>query len=190
MDRAHAVRHTEGWFVVWTQARAEKKVASRLRGMGFEHWLPSVTERHRWTDRWKEVVTPLFPGYLFVRGNSGHITHLLRTPGVLTLVKEGARPALLAPAFVDALRNAVGDPALQVERVDATDSYTVGDEVVVQEGPLAGVRGIVQEQRGTRRLLIWVSEVGRGVAFTIGSAMVRHVFPHGANPGAAAALVR
>ena len=48
-----------------------------------------------------------------------------------------------------------------------------GDEVIVQEGVLRGVRGIVRERRSGRQLVIWVAEIGRGVAFTIGSALVR-----------------
>lgn len=45
--------------------------------------------------------------------------------------------------------------------------------MIVQEGPLKGVRGIVREARGARQLVIWVSETGRGVSFTIGSALVK-----------------
>jgi len=42
----------------------------------------------------------------------------------------------------------------------------------VQDGPLKGVRGTVRERRSGRQLVIWVSDIGRGVAFTIGSALV------------------
>jgi hypothetical protein len=45
--------------------------------------------------------------------------------------------------------------------------------VIVQEGPLKGVRGVVRERRSGRQLVIWVSEIGRGVAFTIGAVLVK-----------------
>ena len=48
-----------------------------------------------------------------------------------------------------------------------------GDEVIVQEGALSGVRGVVRERRGARQVVLWVAEIGRGVAFTIGSALVK-----------------
>ena len=51
--------------------------------------------------------------------------------------------------------------------------YAPGDEVIVEEGVLRGVRGIVRERRSRRQLVLWVAEIGRGVAFTIGSALVR-----------------
>lgn len=53
------------WFVIWTESRAEKKVEARIAALGLSPWLPTVRERHRWSDRWREVVCPLFPGYLF-----------------------------------------------------------------------------------------------------------------------------
>lgn len=162
----------EGWFVVWTASRAEKKVESRIAAMGIEAWLPTVTERRRWSDRWRELVTPLFPGYIFARGAVINWHQLLRTPGVLTVVKEGGRPALLTDGFVGSLRQAVECSGVVAERVTERVEYSPGDEVIVQEGVLAGVCGVVQERRSGRQLVIWVREIGRGVAFTIGSAVV------------------
>ena len=162
----------EGWFVVWTASRAEKKVETRIAAMGIEAWLPTVTEKRRWSDRWREVVTPLFPGYLFARGAATRWHQLLRTQGVLTVVKEGGRPALLTDDFMASLRQAVECSGVVAERVTERVEYSPGDEVIVQEGVLAGVRGVVQERRSGRQLVIWVREIGRGVAFTIGSAVV------------------
>lgn len=162
----------EGWLVVWTEARAEKKVASRIVAQGFESWMPAVVERHRWSDRWKEVVLPLFPGYLFARGSLNHLHRLLRTPGVLTVVKAGAKPAVLSESFVSSLRTALEIPEMEAKPVSERQNYSVDDEVVVQSGPLAGLRGVVQQLRGGRHLVIWVNEMGRGVALTIGSALV------------------
>jgi transcription termination/antitermination protein NusG len=168
----------EGWLVIWTESRAEKKVASRLSAKGIEAWLPSVTERHRWSDRWRDVVMPLFPGYLFARGDSNGIAQVLQTPGVLTLVKHEGRPVLLEHDFIARLRRAVESGGPDTQRVtQQPPRYCVGDEVVVQEGPLAGARGVVRENRGARRLLIWIREIGHGVAFTIGCARVRRDVP-------------
>ena len=69
----------EGWFVVWTASRAEMKVESRIAAMGIEAWLPTVTEKRRWSDRWREVVTPLFPGYIFASKAAVNWNQLLGT---------------------------------------------------------------------------------------------------------------
>jgi transcription antitermination factor NusG len=160
------------WFVIWAESRAEKKVEKRMAALGLSTWLPIVKERHRWSDRWREVECPLFPGYLFARAINADWHQILRTPGVLTVVKEGGKPALLPDNFVTSLRDAIGREGATPEAVAESVDYAPGDEVIVQEGVLRGVRGIVRERRGGRQLVLWVAEIGRGVAFTIGSALV------------------
>lgn len=160
------------WFVIWAESRAEKKVEQRMVAMGLSPWLPLVKERHRWSDRWREVECPLFPGYLFAKATNAEWHKILRTPGVLTVVKEGGKPALLTNSFVTSLRDAIGREGAAPEPVTERVDYSPGDEVIVQEGALRGVRGIVRERRSGRQLVIWVAEIGRGVAFTIGSALV------------------
>src|SRR5260370_23175333 len=152
------------WFVIWAESRAEKKVEKRLGAMGLSPWLPVVKERNRWSDRWREVECPLFPGYLFARANKANWNQVLRTPGVLTVVREGGKPALLADTYVTALRDAISRQGVTPEAVTDDVDYAPGDEVIVQEGVLRGVRGIVRERRGGRQLVFWVAEIGRGVA--------------------------
>ena len=160
------------WFVIWAESRAEKKVEKRIAALGLSPWLPIVKERHRWSDRWREVECPLFPGYLFARATNADWHQILRTPGVLTVVREGGKPSLLADSFVTSLRDAIGRKGVAPEVVTESVDYAPGDEVIVQEGALRGIRGIVRERRSGRQLVLWVAEIGRGVAFTIGSALV------------------
>src|SRR5438094_3496928 len=98
--RMESPSDTKSWVVVWTESRAEKQVESRLAASGIEAWLPKFVARRRWSDRWRDVVLPLFPGYLFARGGASQTGALLRTPGVLTLVKRGSQPELLSNDFV------------------------------------------------------------------------------------------
>lgn len=159
------------WYVVWSEARAEKKVAERLAAKGFQVWLPTVTERHRWSDRWKTVTVPLFPGYLFASTYDAGYVPLLRTPGVLTLVKDGLAPCVLTSAYIADLQRLVEDPALAVEAAPL-ERLAPGDEVLVREGPLAGYRGRVVEHRGARRLVVWITSIGRGLLCVLGDAAV------------------
>lgn len=164
---------TDSWFVIWTKSRAEQKVEARIAAMGLEPWLPTVGERHRWSDRWKEVVCPLFPGYLFARSRCVGWHEVLRTAGVLTLVKREGHPVLLADSFIASLRDATNRSETSPEPVAAVVDFHPGDDVIVQDGPLKWLRGVVRDRRGGKQLVIWVAAIGRGVAFTIGRAMVR-----------------
>jgi transcription antitermination factor NusG len=97
---------------------------------------------------------------------------VLRTPGVLTVVKSEGKPARLSDHFVQELREAITRAGDAVKPLPETAKFESGDEVVVQDGPLRGVRGVVRELRGARQLIIWVSAIGRGVVCRIGSAQV------------------
>jgi transcription antitermination factor NusG len=74
---------------------------------------------------------------------------------------------------VTGLRQMIEAPQLEPEPVAEAESISVGDDVVVQDGPLAGIHGVVHEIRGGRKLIVWIATIGRGVAFTIGTAKVR-----------------
>lgn len=100
---------------------------------------------------------------------------MLRTPGVLTVVRNGDRPALLDNEFIVRLREAIERDGATPETIsDSADGHP-GLEVIVQDGVLAGPRGVVQERRSRRQLVIWVAAIGRGIAFTIGQASVKAV---------------
>jgi hypothetical protein len=55
------------WFALQVRTRQEASVGDQLNGQGYERFLPLYKARKRWSDRIKEVETPLFPGYLFCR---------------------------------------------------------------------------------------------------------------------------
>jgi transcription antitermination factor NusG len=98
------------WYVVWTEARAEKAVAPRLDRLGYASWLPTFTATRQWSDRKKQVTLPLFPGYLFCRTGPREWHDLLRVPGVLTLVKAGSPAAVLSDDYVEGIKRAVASP--------------------------------------------------------------------------------
>src|SRR5207245_9516226 len=114
---------TGSWFVIWTESRAEKKVAERIAALGLPAWLPIVKERRRWSDRWREVECPLFPGYLFAKAVNADWHRILRTPGVLTVITERGKPALLADSFVASLRDAIGRDGAAPQPVAETVDY-------------------------------------------------------------------
>src|ERR1700683_5644549 len=57
----------ESWYAVQTRARHERVVVQRFQDKGLTTFLRVVTEKRRWSDRWKEVELPLFSCYVFVK---------------------------------------------------------------------------------------------------------------------------
>jgi len=54
------------WYVLYTFANHEKRVASELRARTVEHFLPLYRSVRCWKDRQVTLDLPLFPGYVFV----------------------------------------------------------------------------------------------------------------------------
>ena len=74
------------WYAVRTRSRHEKVVRDQLAAKAVEPFLPLWTRRSRWKDRYKQIATPLFPGYCFARFQPIQKLQVLKTPGVVAII--------------------------------------------------------------------------------------------------------
>ena len=82
------------WYVVQTQANAERKAAFHLERQGFAVYLPQYLRRWRHARRTELRPAPFFPRYLFVALDLSRDRwrSVNGTFGVSRLVMEGERP--------------------------------------------------------------------------------------------------
>jgi transcription antitermination factor NusG len=160
------------WYACYTRARHEKKVDRLLRQQGVESYLPLVRQRHRWSDREKEVVVALFPSYVFARFSLTAIAHVLATPGITTLVRSNGRPVALPDEevanvryFAEAMSRIAVHPRLET-------LPPLGARVRIVGGPFMGVAGIVMDYRNRGRVLVGLSAIGMGVQVEVDADMV------------------
>ncbi len=92
------------WYVLYTAARAEKKVESRLLEMGVKVFLPIHRCKRRWSDRIKLVEMPLFKSYVFVQYPEHKLRSLLLIPGVSRIVFYLQRPAVVRENEIQAIK--------------------------------------------------------------------------------------
>jgi transcription antitermination factor NusG len=163
------------WYACYTRARHEKRVHAMLEERGIETYLPLVDRVSQWKDRRREVAFPLFPSYVFGRFDALDMHRVLSVPGIATLVRSNGRPAIIPSEelenvrlFVEALK--AGD--LKPER---KPFFAKGQWVEVLDGPLRGVRGIVIESRGRRRVLVGLSAIGQGLEVDITTSLLQPV---------------
>src|SRR5882757_7071017 len=95
------------WYALRTKSRYENTVASHLCARGYESFLPLYKCRRRWSDRFKEIESPLFPGYVFCRFNPLERLPILMTPGVFGVVGLGKTPVAIDEIEIAAIRSAV-----------------------------------------------------------------------------------
>jgi len=158
------IEHIPGkWFAVRVKPQAEQIVAKIARHKGFEEFLPLYKTRRRWSDRFKWVDLPLFPGYVFCRLKEESRLPILTIPGVLHFVGIGKIPVPIEDAEVAAIQTAI-QSGLCAEPWPFMD---IGQRVVIEEGPLTGVEGLLIEVRNKQRIVVSVSLLKRSLAVEI-----------------------
>lgn len=166
-ERSNSIQNS--WFALRVKSRTEKVVSTIARNKGFEEFLPVYQSRRRWSDRFKSVEMPLFPGYVFCRLNPEFRLPLLTIPGVMSFVGIGKVPVPIEEAEIAAIQAAVG-AGLSAEPYPFLE---VGQRVRLAEGPLAGLEGLLVEVRKQQRLVVSVSMLKRSVAVVIDRQWVR-----------------
>jgi transcriptional antiterminator RfaH len=51
------------WYAVYTKPRGEKKLREALDKKSIESFLPLLSEKKKWSDRYKIISSPLFASY-------------------------------------------------------------------------------------------------------------------------------
>jgi transcription antitermination factor NusG len=167
-DKAEFTGVSYPWFALQIRMRHESNVADHLQGKGYEWFLPLYKARRRWSDRVKEVSSPLFPGYLFCRFNPHDRLPILKTPGVTQIVGYNHVPVPVDEQEIEAIRRLIasGLPNFPCAFLQ------VGSKVRIEAGALRGLEGILTELKGKRRLVLSITLLQRSVAVEIDSDAV------------------
>lgn len=159
------------WYAVYTRHQHERAVAESLAGRGLEVFLPVYEALRQWTDRQKRLSLPLFPCYVFFRGNPERRARVLSTPGVHSIVGFGGRPAAIEKSQVDAVRLAVENHF----RVEPHPFLRSGDRVRVRSGSLVGVEGILVRKRSFARLIISADLLQKSVSIEVDAGSIERI---------------
>jgi transcription antitermination factor NusG len=143
-------------------SNAEFSVEDALTSYGIESFLPTWVERTQWSDREKSIRRPLFPGYLFALCAGGPRRELLRIAGVIQTLPTSLNPLPIDASEIDNVRLALRS-ALPVKPCD----YISGDAVVIERGPLAGVKGIVLRTKQGTRVIVRIEMLQRAVSVEV-----------------------
>lgn len=163
LDAGPIIEHGMPWHAIWTRSRHEPQVHRELTAKGIETFFPTCTKVSRWSDRTKKIQWPLFPGYCFARFEHSHLSRVLGSNGVVTVLSNGGTP-ISVPAFeIEALQRMVASGV-------AFDPYTqlaLGAKVRVMSGPLAGVVGRLERKGGQDQLVLAVEILNSGARVTV-----------------------
>ena len=154
----------ESWYVIRVRSQTERLVSAGLHHKQFEVLNPTYQALSMRKDRKKILSRPIFNGYMFIRALLNPECHLeiLKTPGVVEILKSAIGPSPVPEDQIENIRlleKHVGDC------FSGTD-LNVGDTVFVREGPLTGLRGVI-DRMDPKKLHIHVDAIPGSVMIIV-----------------------
>ncbi|HUF08453.1 MAG TPA: UpxY family transcription antiterminator [Rhodothermales bacterium] len=150
------------WRIFCTRSRAEKRVEESLERRAVEVFLPKCAEVHQWKDRKKQVILPLFPGYIFAHVNERERLDVLTVDGVVRTLTMDGQLCALSQDEIEQLRILQQDP-YRVEAVAISQIPEKGTHVTINRGALSGLSGEVRNHRGLTHVVIVVEAIKQAV---------------------------
>jgi transcription antitermination factor NusG len=157
------------WWVLYTQARAEKSLARQLFSRKVTFYLP--LHRTTWisSNRKRTAYLPLFPGYVFLFGDSDARVAALETNLLSTTIPVGDQQRLR-------------DDLIRVERflggkvpVLPERELPPGQPVVIESGPFKGIQGKVIRRGQQTRFVVEVEFLRQGVSVEVDGWAIRQL---------------
>lgn len=159
------------WFALQVRTRWESSTAGFLTNKGYDTFLPTYQAKKRWSGRTKEILAPLFPGYVFCHFDSQNRLPILVTPGVVAIVGRGRVPIPVEDAELASIRAVVSSGW----RAEPWPYLEIGQRIRIEDESLSGLEGILIDFKGNSRIVVSVSLLRRSVAMEIDRSRVRPV---------------
>lgn len=148
------------WIAALVQMNCEKKIAIRLKKLGYECYVPIQIEMRQWSDRKKRIERIVIPMVVFI------------------LIDESQEKTIRDSSFIHKFvsypetTNAAIIPSIQIERLKAllknaestvsfsSDTFHIGDRVIIMQGLLKGLTGPVIQKNGESLFILKIELLG------------------------------
>jgi transcription antitermination factor NusG len=156
------------WFAIQTRSKHERVVSNYLANRGVTHYLPTLVEIRRWSDRRKKVECPLFPGYLFVQiiAENERRVEVLRAPGIVRFVGPGHEGSVIPSSQIESVRKLINDN-LPWTSYPFLPFLKSGQRVRLRGGALDQVEGIFLRRGSEGTLIVSIDAIQRSLAVSI-----------------------
>lgn len=160
----------QNWWCLHTKPRREKEAARQLRQKEIAHYLPQVNRVSR-TPGGRKIrsVIPLFPGYLFLRGDDWQRMEAIRSNHFVRALEVSDQDQL-------------NQDLMQIHRLLSSKcdivpepTYPVGSRVRIITGPLSGMVGLIVRRSQGDRFTAIVQFLGQGASIDLGDWQVELV---------------
>jgi transcription antitermination factor NusG len=156
------------WYVLFVRSNQEKRIAYSLHQRGVEHFLPCYSSLRHWKDRRVRLEMPLFPGYIFIRLPFAERLRALTVPNVISVVGSKDAPSVISPEEIAWIR--IG---LSHGHAEPHDYLAVGQRVMITDGPLSGMQGILTRKTNGARVVVSLDSIARAFMVEVEESSVK-----------------
>lgn len=166
-DREDFTTAEDRWFVLHTRPRMEKSFARYLRSAALSYYLPQHEQTTKYPRRTVRSYLPLFPGYVFGRGDSEAATRCQQRREVVNLIKVKDQELFESQLLgIHRLLDS-GAPVTREERLEP------GMPARIVAGPMAGLQGhVLKNHRGGLRFVLQVQFIQQAASVEVDGADV------------------
>ena len=154
------------WFVLRTKARQEKILARDLMARSMGVFLPLVKTVKHYSGRRACVELPLFPGYVFLRGDNDEAYAADRTRRIAQIIRvhdQGRMDQELQSLYLALSQEATLDPYPYLKK---------GIWAEVRSGPFQGIRGMIEDRCRMDFIVLQIEMLGRAVSLQIEASLL------------------
>lgn len=159
------------WYLVYTKPKNEDIVSHKFIDAGFQVLNPKLKERKVYRRKLQDVVSPLFPCYIFVRFDAETDCRLVKyTRGVKSIIGTIGKPIIVPEEIISSILSRMTDGVILLE----PQEFKHGDKVIIKAGPLEGVNAVFErEMKGTDRVGILLGSINART--TVDRALIEKV---------------
>ena len=160
------------WHVCFLKHKSEKIVQKKIEELGIEVFLPLAKHLKVYKTSKKNVLLPLFPGYIFVNIAAGYRHHITAIPEVYRFIKFRDEFAKVSEKEIKNLQLLVKD-IKDYSEIQSEVIFQQGKSIEVTDGPFQGMKGKMINRNGKRRIIIEINAIQQSISVEIDAKCLR-----------------
>jgi transcriptional antiterminator RfaH len=130
------------WYAVQTKPRQEEVARLTLQRLGVETFFPKLKQQRLIRRKRQETISPLFPGYLFVRFQvETHYRAVNAGRGIVRVVSFGTTPTVVDESIITSIQQRLENGYVVIHRAPLSP----GQIVRIQDGPFQGLEAVFEK---------------------------------------------
>ncbi len=155
------------WYAVYTKPRGEKKLRDALNKKSIETYLPLLSEKKKWSDRYKIISSPLFASYLFVKIDLHQDSlRILQEPNSVQFVHYSGKPARIDDETIEMIRLFLDEYPDKI-KIEQEAKLRKGNILEIKRGPFAGRKVTVEKVKNEYYVVVQLPMLNRTVLMEV-----------------------